>query len=83
MTDYLTIKLPGRRCPLHAVAVLAWFANAARVLRLHGTSRRLAAWAYDIADHCGDSDAWQAHRDSMPWAWGTRAAVLAWWSMRA
>jgi hypothetical protein len=83
MRDYFFTTLPATHCQRSAVELIARAAAVARFCGMHDLSRRLAAWAYDVCDCGPTSDAWDRHREILPWAWSDRRSLLAWWSLRS
>ena len=75
----LYMNWPGRFAPLASVRALAVAANFARLCGADRTARRLAAWAYDVADIPLTSAAFNLHRTLMPWAWNADRTLLASW----
>ena len=76
----LYMNWPGTYAPVATVRIIAAAANAARAVGLRWASRKLAAWAYDVADSVMSAEpAFETHGQLMPWAWNHDRTLLAWW----
>lgn len=76
----LYMNWPGAYAPVATVRVIAAAANAARAVGMRWASRKLAAWAYDVADVPMAATAFNEHRRLLPWAWNHDRTLLAWWA---
>ena len=61
---------PARYAVTPTIRATAAIANAARRLRCHRLARRLAWYAYDVADHTPTGREFEILPSLMPWAYG-------------
>jgi hypothetical protein len=68
-TYMICYAYPGRYAAVPVIRAAAALANVARRLRCHRLARRLAWYAYDVADHTPTGREFRLLKTLMPWAY--------------